>query len=380
MVYNNFMDKVFIYKQSSYNGDEIKQIVSKIFRESGFEENLIPGSTAFLKVNLLRGSHPDRAVTTHPVFVRAVAEYLVERDIKVIVGDSPAGPFTPYMLKKIYKECGLVDGLEGSGAELNYDVRSEIIRGEQSLAIKDFEVISLLREVDYIINLPKLKTHTMMTYTGAVKNMFGAIVGLTKANYHFRLQSPKSFGQHLIDIVELVKPSFNLMDAIVGMEGDGPSSGTPIDRNVIMGSYNPYAMDVVALQIMGISEELVETVKLARDRKLVDKVEIIGDTVSPMEFKLPKGTPVTFLPKGLPKSVERFIISRLKPKIIFIHSKCIKCRDCGRACPPEIITFDKNGLPEYDEDKCISCFCCHEVCPVHAIDVERPVLSRLLRR
>lgn len=374
------MDKVFIYKQSSYNGDEIKKVVEKIFAESGFSEEIIYGKTAFLKVNLLRGAHPDRSVTTHPVFVRAVAEVLIDKGLKVIVGDSPAGPFTPFMLKKIYRECGLIEGLEGSGAELNYDVRSEVIRGEESLAIKDFEVISRLREVDYIINLPKLKTHTMMTYTGAVKNMFGAIVGLTKANYHFRLQSPKSFGQHLVDIVELIKPSFNLMDGIVGMEGDGPSSGISIHSNVIMGSYNPHAMDVAALKLMGIDESLVETVKLARERSLVSEIEIIGDEVTPMNFKLPKGTPVTFLPKGLPKSVHRFMISRLKPNIVFIHSKCIKCRDCGRACPAEIIIFNKDGLPLYDKEKCISCFCCHEVCPVHAIDVQKPILSRLLRR
>ncbi len=373
------MDKIFIYKQDKYNLKEIKRIVEKIFQKSGFVKELSPGKTAFLKVNLLRGANPEKAVTTHPVFVRGVAEVLLKYGLKVIVGDSPAGPFTIFSLKKIYKECGLISEFENTDIELNYDTEILNIRCEDSLKLKEFETFKSLLDADLIINLPKLKTHTMMRYTGAVKNMFGAIVGLTKANYHMRLQKADNFAHHLIDLVECIKPDFNLMDGIVGMEGDGPSSGEPINSNIILGGKNPHALDKVAIDFMGFKEEDIYTVKLARERGLFQEIDLIGNRLLNMNFKLPKATQITFLPSTLPKFLEDILLDALKANINFDRNVCISCGDCGRSCPAKVIFYDDKNLPCYDKKGCISCFCCHEVCPVDAINVKNPILASLLR-
>lgn len=373
------MDKIYIYKQDKYDLKEIKRIIEKIFQKSGFTEELIPGKTAFLKVNLLRASHPDKAVTTHPIFVRGVAEVLLKYGLRVIVGDSPAGPFTIFSLKNIYKECGLIKELEDIDVEFNYNTEVVNVRCDNSLKLKEFETFKALLDADLIINLPKLKTHTMMRYTGAVKNMFGAIVGLTKANYHMRLQRADNFAHHLVDLVECIKPDFNLMDGIVGMEGDGPSSGDPINSGIILGGKNPHAMDKVAIDFMGYEEEEIYTVKYARDRGLFDEIDLIGNRVIPMNFKEPKGTQVTFLPPNLPKFIEEILLDALKANIVFDRKKCISCGDCKRSCPADVIHYDKEKLPYYDKKGCISCFCCHEVCPVEAIDAKNPIFAKILR-
>lgn len=373
------MDKIFIYKQDKYNLKEIKRIVEKIFQKSGFVKELSSGKTAFLKVNLLRGANPEKAVTTHPVFVRGVAEVLLKYGLKVIVGDSPAGPFTIFSLKKIYKECGLISEFENTDIELNYDTEILNIRCEDSLKLKEFETFKSLLDADLIINLPKLKTHTMMRYTGAVKNMFGAIVGLIKANYHMRLQKADNFAHHLIDLVECIKPDFNLIDGIVGMEGDGPSSGEPINSNIILGGKNPHALDKVAIDFMGFKEEDIYTVKLARQRGLFQEIDLIGNRLPNMNFKLPKATQITFLPSTLPKFLEDILLDALKANINFDRNVCISCGDCGRSCPAKVIFYDDKNLPYYDKKGCISCFCCHEVCPVDAINVKNPILASLLR-
>lgn len=373
------MSKVFIYKQEDYNLEEIKRIVEKIFQKSGFAQELTEGKRAFLKVNLLRSAHPDKAVTTHPIFVRAVAEVLLAYGLEVVVGDSPAGPFTIFSLKNIYQDCGLIEALEGTGAKLNFDTEVINIRCEKSFKLKEFETFKALIEADLIINLPKLKTHTMMRYTGAVKNMFGAIVGLTKANYHMRLQRADNFAHHLIDLVECIKPDFNLMDGIIGMEGDGPSGGDPIHSGIILGSKNPHAMDKVAIDFMGFKEEEVFTVKLARERGLLGDFNLVGNSVPPMEFRQPKATQITFLPVNLPKPINNFLLDVLKANIRFDWEKCISCGDCIRSCPADVIYFDKYILPNYNKKECISCFCCHEVCPVDAIDVKNPFPAKILR-
>lgn len=373
-------DIIYKYQQDSYNYQEIKNIIERIFIKEDIFNKFEKGKTVFLKVNLLRGAKPSKSVTTHPTFVRAIGGLLIENGYKVLVGDSPAGPFTKNSLKSIYKECGLIKEFENTEIKLNYNIDTVEIRNDENLKLKNFDTFKALIEADYIINLPKLKTHTMMRYTGAVKNMFGAIVGLVKANYHLKLREAENFGHHLIDISETIKPDFNIMDGIIGMEGDGPSGGDSISSNVILAGKNPYALDKVAIDFIGMEEKEVFTVNLSRKRKLFGDIEVVGDEIAPMNFKKPKASQVNFLPAWLPKPVQIFLLDQFKAKIIFNHKKCISCGHCLRSCPAKIINFDENKLPFYDKDKCISCFCCHEVCPEDAIDVKNPLLTNLFRR
>ena len=131
---------------------------------------------------------------------------------------------------------------------MNYDLRVSKINREQSKYIKQLEVLKPLIDADIVINLPKLKTHTMMTFTGAVKNMFGAIAGTAKADMHLRMADYIKFADCLIDIFLSVKPTLNIMDAIDGMEGYGPNNGNPRHIGVLMASTDGFSLDAAALR------------------------------------------------------------------------------------------------------------------------------------
>lgn len=377
------MGKVCVFQCLDYEYSSVKKVIYDCLDNSAMSKKLFRGAKVLIKANLLMKKRPEDAVTTNPMVIQTIAEYLIERGCTAIIGDSPAGPFTVHALREIYRACGMELAAQNSGGQLNYDVGYSEVTSEGALRLKRFDLINIVSECDFVISAAKLKTHGMMTYTGAVKNLFGVIPGLTKANYHFKLMDKDNFGHHLIDIAEYVKPDYSIIDAIDCMEGNGPSSGIKRHVGLILGGDNPYETDVVAADIASIDERLIPTLYLARERNLLDQeIEFVGDDYKQMAippFLLPDSTEVTFLPKTMPKWWKEFLIRKLKAKPKFIHEKCISCGHCIRNCPAKIITMNENNKPIMDLKKCISCFCCHEVCPDHAIEIKKPLLSRILK-
>jgi uncharacterized protein (DUF362 family) len=184
------------------------------------------GMRIVIKPNLIMMRRPESAAVTHPAFVKALAERLIERGAEVIVGDSPGGPFAEVWLKAVYDGTRMSE-LKRSGAILNYNTGVKNVRFPEGKALKDLTVAEFVLGADALISFAKLKTHTFMQYTGAVKNLFGVIPGTLKAEYHQRMSDPRSFANMLVDISEFIKPRLSFIDAVVGMEGNGPSGGTP---------------------------------------------------------------------------------------------------------------------------------------------------------
>ncbi|MDO5725703.1 MAG: DUF362 domain-containing protein [Tissierellia bacterium] len=367
------MDRVYIYKTVNYDENLIYRNLKKIVDESNLLEILKPESKIFLKLNLLIGKAPEYAVTTHPEIVKQMAKILYENGHKVIVGDSPAGPLTQPALRSIYKQSGLIDAEKGGYFTLNYNCESLNYKADNAKKLKAFDIMKVLTEVDYIINICKLKTHSMMTFTCAVKNMYGAIVGLEKAKNHFKMHNAENFANHIIDVCEAVNPIFTIVDGVIGMEGNGPSGGDPIESKILAAGFNPYAIDKVLIDKIGFLEKDVLTVKFSRERKLFQEIEIINDfdLAEIPKFKMPRSQDMSFLPNFIGGRLRSIIVNSLKSKPKFLHERCIKCKRCGEICPAQIISFNESNLPIFDKKKCISCFCCHEVCPVKAIGVKR---------
>jgi len=247
------------------------------------------------------------------------------------------------------------------------------------------QVIRVVQEVDFVVCVAKLKTHCMMTYSGAVKNLFGVIPGLIKAEYHFKLNDEKHFANHLVDICEYVKPIFSVIDAVDGMEGDGPASGTIRHVGLIMASENPYVLDSCAVRVAGIDSNRVPTITAAKERGLFDdnvtNVSFpfldIASAKQP-DFKLPETVVVNFVGGRLPKFIENWMTRTIKSKPEFDFNRCISCGNCKRICPAQVITFDDNKKPHADHSKCISCFCCHEVCPENAVRIKKHFLHKFI--
>ena len=229
--------------------------------------------------------------------------------------------------------------------------------------------------------MAKLKTHRMMVYTGAVKNMFGSIAGLEKADYHLRLDQYDKFADCLIDIYMATRPQINIIDGIIGMEGEGPGSGVPKYLGALIGSQNGFAADLAGLSLINVDYRQVPVMKRAEERKLfrADQVVFEGEDISSIrceDFDVPAlGNPGNM---ELGRKILSFIEKIFRPKPEIIHDSCVVCGKCIEVCPPKTIHKSQDNKVIIDYSKCISCFCCHEFCPEKAVRIKKNVARRIL--
>lgn len=334
------------------------------------------GEHVLLKPNMLSAKDPDKCVTTHPLLVQVVAELVKEAGGTVQIGDSPGiGGFM-----KVAERSGISEAARRSGATLVEFNDAVEINGKGT-----FRSIRLARayyEADKIINLPKLKTHEMMTMTCAVKNLFGAVIGTEKAEWHLNAGSSRQlFARLLLEIYQIKKPVLNIVDAVMAMEGNGPGNGDPIEVGLLIAGTNPVAVDVIAGKLAGIPAELLhierEAVYMGLSGALIDDISICGIPLSAIpqkSFKLPTGLDVQFgLPAFLTKALKNHLTSYPKADT----ATCVLCGICRDACPPGAITI-KNSALSIDNARCIRCWCCRELCPHDAMRVSRGALLKLL--
>lgn len=371
------MNQVVLKKCLTYD----LPVVKEALRESlgllgGLDSFLKPGQKVMLKANLLMKKLPEEATTTHPIFMQAIAELMVEFGLQVVIADSPGGPFNVGRLRSLYAYCGYADLESIKGVTLNYNVESKDIQTPQCKTLKRMSVLKALDDVDYVVSVSKLKTHGMMRFTGAVKNMFGIIPGVQKAEYHFTLPKLNDFADGLIDICLAGKPVLSLMDGIVAMEGHGPSAGTPKPMGVVLASPNPFALDQVACRLIGLGVKDVPVLAQALERGLISEQEtsldLLGDPIPlfyQKDFVIPKVRGISFFDKA-PAFIRPIVEKQLKPNPVFDHDLCVGCGDCAANCPPRVIEM-QNHKPIVNLKGCIRCFCCQELCPVKAVKIKR---------
>jgi len=368
---------VSILKCDTYDIESlIKNIRSHFDNLGGIDKFVKKGTRVLIKANLIMGKKADAAVTTNPNFIEALSKVIIEAGGIVTIADSPGGPFTPILLKSVYKASGMDKAAANSGAELNFDCTYKKIKAVNPVVSNDFNFISPFFSADLLISACKLKTHSKTAYTGAVKNLFGLIPGLEKPEFHSRYSELDKFCNMLIDICETAKPGLSFMDGIVAHEGNGPTGGSPKKVGLTLASENPYSLDLAASYIIGFEPNEVMTVKNSIERGLTQKsaldLNIIGENLREIripDFKKADTNIVSmfaFLPSWLRNRIEKF----LTPYPIIDTPKCIGCGKCAESCAAHTIEIiNKKAVINYNN--CIKCFCCQEMCPIKAINIKR---------
>ena len=346
--------------------------------------DLLAGRTkVVLKPNLLLKRAPELFTTTHPEVVYAVAKYFLNLGITdITLCDSPGGPYNETALKGIYETTGMTAVAEELGIKLNFDFTSSQVPFPQGEICKGFEIITPLLQKDaFIVDICKAKTHCMTTLSGATKNMFGSIPGLMKPRMHYQFPDVYDFSGMINDVCQYVGPDLVVVDAVVGMMGDGPSSGIACDMGYTLAGTSPFEVDVCLCRLMGFDVKQVPMVQNAIDRGLTsENISVMGDTLTPVkDFVKPASKSHDFL-SGFPRPVARVarkvMRAVLTPKPRVDLQACIGCGKCAESCPPHTIKIE-NRKAIINYKNCQKCYCCHEMCPISAISVAKNFLVKL---
>ncbi len=367
-----------------YNKERIKSALSSLLEPIGGFDWVKAGMCVAIKANLVTFARPEEAVTTHPALICALIELLRERGaVRVIVGDSPGGLYNAAYLNKVYNVCGL-SSVEDSGGELNRNFSEAEAHFDSARVARTFTYTAYLDEADAIVDFCKLKTHGMMGMSAAAKNMFGVIPGTMKPEYHFRYPNPADFARMIVDIDEYFSDKIKLCvaDAIVGMEGNGPTQGTPRHIGAILASGSPHKLDLCCAEIIGLAPDSIPTLQAARERGLVPEstaeLSVFGDLGSMI---IPDYNNVAVRNSLLFDSKSK-LFGKIAKKCLEAQprvkaSECKGCEKCKQICPAGAIVM-KDGKPIIDRKKCIKCFCCQEFCPFGAMKVHRTFIARIL--
>ena len=345
-----------------------------------------PGMRIAVKANLVTMLRPEAAATTHPVLLCALAELLRERGATAVIGDSPGGIYTAAYLNGVYRVTG-VGAAQAHGAALNQDFSQAQAENPDAAVMKTFQYTAWLDGCDGIIDFCKLKSHGMMCMSAATKNLFGTIPGTIKPEYHFRYPNHMDFARMLVDLAEYWKPRLSIVDAVVGMEGNGPTAGTPRQIGCLIAGASTHKVDLVCAKILGLEREQVPTLQAALERGLipeaVEELELSGDLASfivPDFERIETKRGILFQDNfhgPLGKLLSPFMLRHIASRPRVEKAACIGCKKCAEICPAKAITM-KNHKPSIDRRACIRCFCCQEFCPKGAMKVARPPLARLL--
>ncbi len=374
------MDKVVLSRTPNYGEQALYESVCRQFACLDYDFTQMVGKRVLIKPNLLMKRTPEQATTTHPGVVHAVIRRLNELGVEdIVVADSPGGLYNVGALTGIYQASGMMEAVEGVQAHLNYDVTNGSRQVPAYRRVSSFPLITPVLQADYVISIAKLKTHGMTMLSGGVKNLFGCVPGLMKPEFHCRFPKKEDFCEMLVDLCECVRPDITLVDAVVSMEGDGPSGGSPRQTGYLFGATNPYALDCILSRFIGFEEDEIGTVRAAKARGLCQgggEVSLCGDTegFAPVEdFLHPHSKETDFsgnVPRFLRGTVSFLVGKVAKPRPVIRHTDCIGCGKCAQSCPQHTIRI-RGGKAHIQYGDCIRCFCCHEMCPVKAIDIKR---------
>ncbi|HPC37102.1 MAG TPA: DUF362 domain-containing protein, partial [Candidatus Marinimicrobia bacterium] len=308
----------------------------------GIEKFARAGEKIVLKPNLLSAHSPEENVTTHPAVIKAVAEILLERGVKVSIGDSA----TKGHLAKILQESGMqtvIDELDLTIADFE---NGQSVYSTDSIRNKKFTIARGLWEADGMFNVPKLKTHHLTRITACIKNLFGCVPGFLKPALHVALPALDDFCRMLVDLSILLKPRLTILDAIEAMEGNGPTSGNAYPLKLLAFSSDLVAIDSIVCHMIAIKPEYVRTnywgAQAGLGKMNLEEIEILGDnldTFSAPDFKVQRQPELRFNQAWQYRHLKGLVTNRP----VIDAQKCKKCGECIDQCPQQPKALSWNG-------------------------------------
>lgn len=402
------MLKVIARRCKNYDREKIKRIIYEIFSSQKFLNRLNNLDSVLLKPNLLGPYSPEKGVTTHPEFIAALIEILKDYNIKISLLDNPGGTVK---YEKVLHDTGMEDLSKKYDIEILNSAISGIRKFRRFTSVRqlpvrrpdnprfnrggmeggadeniEYIISKPVVECEAIINLPKMKTHTLTLFTGAIKNCYGVVPGLAKSNYHRIAPNPTEFAKIVVDIYKIVKDKivFNLMDGIVGMDGDGPSSGDTKNFGVILGGTDAVALDFCASRMMGYNPKKIPTIKFAADQTQIslDDIRLIGDFSENFVLKninIRKSKITNLILNSFSTPLKNVFQKLFWAYPAYNPEKCTKCGICVKSCPTSALKISKESpIPQLNRDKCILCLCCIEMCPENAAYLEKSFIAKYL--
>ncbi len=252
----HYQAQAFIHRVANYEGDLRTPILTGL-HELGVDAQEIRGKKILLKPNLVEPHAQLRHINTHPLLVRAAVEaFLSLGAAQVAVAEGP-GHRTDTLL--VLDESGLASVLAEDHIrfiDLNYD--SGLIVPNRTLRTKMAALTfpRSISEFDWLVSMPKMKTHHWVGVTLSMKNLFGLMPGIfygwPKNVFHMH-----GIEQSILDINAAVPPQFAIVDGIVGMEGDGPIMGEAKNAGVLVMGRNAPAVDATCARVMGIDPQKI---------------------------------------------------------------------------------------------------------------------------
>ena len=382
------MTKVALLKCDDYDENLLIQTIKDGLNKIEFNFAQFRNARVGLKPNLLTAAKPEKAVTTHYSFFKAVARIVIEHGGTPVLTECHGyGSFVA-----VLKSTGYADVVRELGMEVGKMDEIAQLHYPQAKLIKKIEISKVFFDLDMIINLPKFKTHGFTYISGAVKNLFGTIPGLRKAGMHMRFPDPVNFSEWLLDLngalincFDKPKKIIHIMDAIIGMEGEGPgASGTPKKIGAIIIGSDPVAVDYVAASVARLDYKKCPTIELGFQRDFAvsapEDISVIGQTIEALRVKNYQTTK-----SSLSSHILRGWLVGPTAKNLFLEKpipgaeKCTLCYKCKAVCPAQAIADARQNkkVPEYDYRKCIRCYCCIEFCPEAAIALKKGKLQWL---
>lgn len=365
-----------ITRCESYNPALVQESVRKAVDLIGGISNFVkPESCVLVKPNLLMAKEPEFGIDTHPEVVRAVIKILKGINCKIFVGDGPSVWGNQIQnVDEVYRRTGVKQVCQEEDVVL--------VEFDKRRMREKFPLTTWLDNCDYLVSLPKFKTHDLTLLTGAIKNLFGLVSGTFKTELHKKYFEINEFAKILVDIFQEVKPALTIVDGIVAMEGDGPATGGKLrNLNLLLASSDCVALDSVMALIMGVKPFDVLSTKEAAKRGLgeadIKSITILGEELEAVmgkQFLLPS---TSFLKRKIPKPIIKLAKRLIKYYPCVERDNCVSCAACIDACPNKIISMNNKRIV-FDYSKCIACFCCQEACPASAIKIKRSYLARLI--
>jgi uncharacterized protein (DUF362 family)/Pyruvate/2-oxoacid:ferredoxin oxidoreductase delta subunit len=373
--------KVSIVKADDYDYPMVYAGVEKCLELLGGLGAMVkPESRIFVKINHLSPpSPPERGIVTHPIFVQAVLEVLKCITANITVGDDiDSGTVDGFQVSGIRQVCQkagvrLVNLKEGGFVETRCS----------GLRLDTVYLSKIVLDADVIINLPKLKTHSLTLFTGGIKNMYGCIPKGHRTRFHYEYTRSEDFCQVLTDIFSAIRPHLTIMDGIVAMEGEGPGSGSPRRLGIILASRDTVALDAVATRVIGLEPMSVLTTRYSHERGLgngdLENIKVVGEKIEDIavpDFELPDSRERELI-RNVPNFLSRFLLDQMSVRPKVVKRLCTGCLECEQVCPATAVS-EVGEKARIDESICIRCMCCHEVCRLDAIIPRRPIVGQLL--